>query len=157
MILRAGTGWQTTMADLALILFLVTAQAVREEQIAPEPEQADQTPTEPVVSAAPKPREQTRQLPEAEAALALHKPARGESVGAWLSSAVTDERQIATITVGYTAGGRLAAVAEGSRLLEEAELADVAARLTLAPDTRDETVIAVDFVRTEDTGTNLAD
>lgn len=31
MILRAASGWQTATADLALILFLITAQAVREE------------------------------------------------------------------------------------------------------------------------------
>lgn len=156
MIFRAGTGWQTTMADLALILFLITAQAVREEQSTADLAQPDIAAISVDQSDGGTRPEESPQLPQAQAPLALHKPARGESVGAWLASAVTDERQVATITVGYSKGSRLEALAEGGRLLEEAEEAGVAARLTLAPDTRDQTVIAVDFLRPGDTGTMFA-
>lgn len=145
MIVRAGSGWQTTMADLALILFLITAQAVREEGTRQaEPEKA--------VAAT----ETNGKAPEAEAALALHKPARGESMRGWLLATVTDQRQVATITVSYTKGQRAAALAEGGRLLDEAEAVGVAARLIAMPDARDETVIAVDFLRDGENGTNLA-
>ena len=38
MIARVGSGWQTVLADLALILFMVTASAVSQAQDDPPPE-----------------------------------------------------------------------------------------------------------------------
>lgn len=145
MIARAGSGWQTTTADLALILFLITAQAVREEKT----QRPSQFETEQSASG-------EDQTPSAAAALALHKPAHGESISEWLLAAVTDKRQVATITVSYTKGQRSAALAEGGRLLEEAEASGTVARLIALPDVRDETVVAIDFLRDGEDGTNLA-
>jgi hypothetical protein len=139
MIIRAASGWQTATADLALILFLITAQAVREEQPAP------------AVAV-----ENEASAPVASSALALHRPAQGESVRKWLLATVTDERQVATVTVSYTREQRARALAEGERLLEEAENAGVAARLVATPDARDDIVIAVDYLRENEDGTNLA-
>ncbi|WP_370033406.1 hypothetical protein [Qipengyuania mesophila] len=139
MIIRAASGWQTATADLALILFLITAQAVREEQPAQAVASESKTPA-----------------PVASSALALHKPAPEESVRKWLLATVTDERQVATITVSYTPEGRARALVEGERLLEEAEAAGVAARLVAMPDAQDDTVISVDYLREEADGTNLA-
>lgn len=148
MIIRGGSGWQTTTADLALILFLVTAQAVREEPSpAAHPAPAAQ---EPVIQEEAEP-------PLASSALARHRPAPGESVREWLRASVTDERQVATISVSYTPGTRATALAEGARLLGEAESAGIAARLVAMPDARDETVIAVDYLRAAGNGTKLAD
>ena len=83
MILRAASGWQTITADLALILFLITAQA------------ANETPEEP---APPEPRQS---VPQGSSALALHRPKSGESTREWLLAAASDDRQGATISVGY--------------------------------------------------------
>lgn len=143
MIGRGGSGWQTTTADLALILFLITAQAVREE-----PSPAAHTPPA---------AQEGAELPLASSALARHNPAPGESVEEWLRASVTDERQVATISVSYTPGTRAVALAEGARLLGEAETAGVAARLVAMPDTRDETVIAVDYLRAAGDGTKFAE
>lgn len=142
MIIRGGSGWQTTTADLALILFLITAQAVRDE---------------PAPAASASPVIEEKEAPLASSALARHKPERGESVSEWLRTSVTDDRQVATISVSYTSGRRDGALAEGARLLSEAEAAGVAARLVAMPDARDETVIAVDYLRAPGDGTKLAD
>jgi hypothetical protein len=40
MIARAGSGWQTVLADLSLILFMLTAAAVNETPVAPVPQSA---------------------------------------------------------------------------------------------------------------------
>lgn len=40
MIARAGSGWQTVLADLSLILFMVTASAVNEAPAEPQPRSA---------------------------------------------------------------------------------------------------------------------
>ena len=49
------------------------------------------------------------------------------------------------------------ALAEGSRLLDEAERAGVTARLLLAPDTAAGVIISVDYLRRPEDGTNLAE
>jgi len=146
MILRAASGWQTVTADLALILFLITAQAVR-EPAAPSPQ--EKTEVEAKTDAG-------EPAPVTSSALALHKPAPGESVHEWLLAAVTDERQVATISIGYAPGQREAALAEGVRLLGEAEAAGVAARLIAMPNSSDDILVSVDYLRPAPDGTNLA-
>ena len=84
MILRAPSSWQTITADLALILFLITAHAAG-ERASPPPEARQTGPAE-----------------TGEAALAVHRPAPGESVTEWLRAAATDERQMATIEIGLS-------------------------------------------------------
>ncbi|WP_421992651.1 hypothetical protein [Qipengyuania sp.] len=145
MILRPTSGWQTITADLALILFLITAQAAG-TNAAPAGE--DETPT---VVAAP-----DAQAPVASSALALHRPVRGEEVREWLIATVTDERQVATISVGYAPHRRVEALAEGERLMAEAEAAGIAARLIAIPNRKDEVAISVDYLRMPSAGTSLA-
>lgn len=145
MILRAASGWQTVTADLALILFLITAQAVREP---PVPSQEE---TEVEVEA-----DTEEPAPVTSSALALHKPAPGESVQEWLRATVTDERQVATISIGYAPGQREEALVEGERLLGEAEAAGVAARLIAMPNSSDDILVSVDYLRPAPDGTNLA-
>lgn len=146
MILRAASGWQTVTADLALILFLITAQAVREPPAPPsQVETGVEAETDTVEPA-----------PVTSSALALHKPAPGESVQEWLRATVTDERQVATISIGYAPGQREEALAEGERLLGEAEAAGVAARLIAMPNSSDDILLSVDYLRPAPDGTNLA-
>jgi hypothetical protein len=146
MILRAASGWQTVTADLALILFLITAQAVR-EPAAPSPQEETEVEAE---------ADTAEPAPVASSALALHKPAKGESVEEWLLAAVTDERQVATISIGYAPGQREEALAEGERLLAEAEAAGVAARLIAMPNSSAAILVSVDYLRPAPDGTNLA-
>ncbi|MEX0341093.1 MAG: hypothetical protein AB3N06_00765 [Erythrobacter sp.] len=145
MILRGSSGWQTVTADLALILFLITAQAVGNEASTAEP------PVAPAVGA-----EREAPAPVASSAMAVHRPGAGEAVREWLIATVTDERQVATIAIAYTPERRAEALSEGERLLAEAEAAGVAARLVASPDTKEETVISVDFLRNAEDGTSLA-
>ncbi|HCS17591.1 hypothetical protein D0Y83_14780 [Qipengyuania flava] len=138
MIPRATSGWQTITADLALILFLITAQAVAEPH---EPETAPTTDTPP---------------PDSTAALAMHRPARGENISEWLAASVSDERQVATIAIDYAPGERNIALTEGTRLLGNADAARVTARLVLAPAARNATLVSIDYLREGEAGTDLA-
>jgi len=138
MIARAASGWQTVTADLALILFLITAQVAGRE-----PEAQVQV-------------SDAKQAPAASSALAVHRPAKGETVREWLLATVTDERQVATISVNYAPGRRTEALAEAERLLGEADAAGVPSRLIAMPNAADDIVISVDYLRTPTDGTNLA-
>ena len=99
MIVRAASGWQTVIADLALILFLITAQAVGKKP-------ATQSEAE-----------EERQPPASSSALAVHRPKQGESVREWLIASTTDQRQMATISVGYTQEKRAEALSEAGDVL----------------------------------------
>ena len=129
MIVRAQSGWQTIIADLALILFLITAQAVGKKP-------ATQSHAE-----------EERQPPASSSALAVHRPEKGESVREWLIASTTDQRQMATISVGYTQEKRAEALTEAERLLAEADSAGVPARLIATPNATDDVVITVDYLR----------
>jgi hypothetical protein len=128
MIVRAASGWQTVIADLALILFLITAQAVGKKP-------ATQSQAE------------ERQPPASSSALAVHRPEQGESVREWLIASTTDQRQMATISVGYTPEKRAEALTEAERMLAEADSAGVPARLIATPNATDDVVITVDYLR----------
>lgn len=135
MTLRLGTGWQTVMADLALILFLVTAQAVREQ------------PAEPRNTTAARP---------SEGGLAVYRPNSGLPLAPWLASTITDDRQLATVLVRHRAENRSAAMEEGAHLLREIESVGFAGRLLIESSSRPETVIMVDFAGQRTDGMVLA-
>lgn len=139
MIVRAAAGWQTITADLALILFLVTAQFAGNDPVPPE-------------------RTEHRQEAAAanSSALAVHRPATGEPVRDWLAATVTDGRQVVTISVDYAPGNRALALAEGARILEEAEAAGVPARLVATPGALDAVLVSIDYLRIGKDGTNFA-
>lgn len=139
MIARANSSWLTITADLALILFLVTAQV------------ADSQP-----AMLKRPVNPPLHTHDTSSALAVHQPAIGESVRNWLAATISDARQVATISVEYLPGNRASAVAEATRLLEEADEAGVPARLIVTPSTVNSTSIFVDYLRDGDNGTNLA-
>lgn len=145
MILRGSSGWQTITADLALILFLITAQAAGNEVSTGELPMASE------VGAA-----REAPAPVASSAMAVHRPGTGEDVRDWLIATVTDERQVATIAIAYTPERRAEALSEGERLLAVAEAAGVAARLVATPNAKAETLISVDFLRNAEDGTSLA-
>lgn len=141
MILRLGTGWQTITADLALILFLLTAQASSDTPAAPE--QAEP-------SAA-------TMMDIHGAGLAIYRPGPGTDLGQWLQATLTDDRQGATVFIRYPAEGREAAIRGGSDLLAEIEAQGMAARLVLEPGPRAESMVLVGYEGETEDGTILAE
>ncbi len=140
MILRVGSGWQTVTADLALILFLITAQASREMPAAPQRSESVATPMTDISGAG----------------LALYRPGPGTDLGEWLETTLTDDRQGATVLMRYPSGGREAAFRSGSDLLEEIEKRGSTARLVLEQGTRAESMVLIDYEGDPDNGTVLA-
>jgi hypothetical protein len=110
MIARAGSGWQTVLADLSLILFMVTASAVRD---AP-PAKAAQNPP------------QSASLPALAQPVAVWTAAPGAPVLAqWLAAAGGDPRLRLTI---------LAPPGAAAQALALAAAAGRPARIVLDPD-----------------------
>ncbi len=146
MIVRLGSGWQTVTADLALILFLITAQATR-----------DTPPADPPHSE----RAATVATDGSGAGLAIYRPGPGTDLGEWLEMTLTDERQGATVLLRYPAGGRDDAFRTGSDLLEEIENQGLTARLVLEPGilepgTRAESMVLIGYEGDPDDGALLA-
>lgn len=100
MIARMGNGWQTVLADLSLILFMVTATAL-----------ADQ----PVPPAAP-----VRLPAEGEPVAIWRATADGPSLSAWLAAQPADPRQ--RLTLVGAPGDSPAVLAEASRLPRPARI-----------------------------------
>ncbi|MEJ2408844.1 MAG: hypothetical protein P8Y58_07250 [Novosphingobium sp.] len=115
---RAGQSWQTSLADLSLILFMATAAAVSHQPAKPPKSQA---------SAAPSP--QTEPLSVYVAA------PDAPPLAQWLQEQAADPRQQLTITARYGAGARAQsrALAEAMQLLKEAGTQGRAARIVVEP------------------------
>ncbi|MCB2088035.1 MAG: hypothetical protein R3E18_08040 [Sphingomonadaceae bacterium] len=110
MIAREGAGWQAVIADLALILFMVTASAV-EAQHEEKPDSNDST----------------LELGEPGA---VWRPEQGISLKDWLAAQAPDPRQQLTITAHYPAGAADAAYAQAQALAQQA---GQPARIVLQP------------------------
>ena len=141
MIVRLGSGWQTVTADLALILFLVTAQASRDTPAAPQESELAST----------------SMTDGSGAGLAIYRPGPETDLGEWLETTLTDDRQGATVLMRYPPGGREAAFRAGSDLLEEIEKQGSAARLVLEPGARAESMVLIGYEGDPDDGTILAE
>lgn len=141
MILRLGSGWQTVTADLALILFLITAQASRDVA-------APQQQVEPWVT--------TTMVDIDGAGLAIFRPGADVDLGGWLEVTLTDDRQAATVIARYPAGGREDAFRAGSALLEAIETQGSTARLVLEPGARAESMVLIGYEGEPGDGTILA-
>lgn len=111
---NGGYGWQTSLADLALILFMLSAAALHQRPPAKGPERASPQ-SEPV---------------------AVYEAARdAPGLDEWLAQQAADPRQQLTITTRYgrQPGAREAALREAARLLAEAGQAGRAARIVVEP------------------------
>lgn len=110
MIPRLAGGWQTTMADLALILFIVSVaglQGAKEEKSATDlPAQGEPT--------------------------AVYRARPGAPpLDLWLAEQAPDARQRLTIVAQYRSGGAEAAALQAVRLAAQAGAAGSAARIVL--------------------------
>jgi hypothetical protein len=110
---RAGHGWQLILADLALILFLLTLSALPAAEAESGQRLADTDAREKEAEGASK--------PEVAPALALFRPiAGGPSLGAWLGEQAPDPRATLTIFATYAEGGEAAAWQDAQSLAAEA-------------------------------------
>ncbi len=114
MIARAGSGWQVTLADLSLILFIVTASALS---------QGGPSPSKPP---APAQRSATAEP------LAVWRPG-GPALGAWLAQQPHDPRQQLTIIAPYAAPAQESALSAAVSLAQEARAAGFAPRVVVEP------------------------
>ncbi len=113
---RAGTGWQTTLADLSIILFMVTASVVGQSDAAPLPQAAE-----------PSPQSQPLAVYRAEAGA---PPLRE-----WLGAQSLDVRQQLTIVAQFAPGHQLEALSQAEALAREAGEAGTRARILVEPGT----------------------
>ncbi|MFA7604637.1 MAG: hypothetical protein WCY29_16690 [Novosphingobium sp.] len=123
MMVRAGSGWQYVLADLSLILFMVTAAALASTEDAP---------AAPARAAAAAPGEQPLS-PQAEP-LALYRAAPGAPpLGTWLRDQSADARQQLTIVARYRPGGQAEALGRAAALARDAGEAGMEARIVVEP------------------------
>lgn len=128
MMISTRIGWQTTLADLALILFMVTAAAMAEK-----PERA-----ETAVEGSP--------VPAGGQPLAIYRAAPGAPpLGDWLHAQPQDARQNLTIIARYPAGGSEEAAAAAVVLANEAGVAGRTARIVVEPGPHRDLIAVLDF------------
>lgn len=114
---RPSLRWQTSLTDLALILFLLSAAAL---EYAPRPASASDL----GAKAAPA---------KGVALLAWRETAQSPPLGQWLAELPPDSTGRLSITVTYPPGGLSKAMARTQALLAEAGASAHQARITLVP------------------------
>ena len=120
MIVRAGTGWQTLMADLSIILFMVTAAAL--SQAGPGPALAGNGPSQ-------------RSEP-----VAVYRTGKdAPPLAAWLGAQPRDPRQMLTLVSTYRPGRQAEALARAGALAREAAEQGLIARIIVEPGDGDAT------------------
>ena len=132
------SSWQTILADLSLILFMVTASALADTPDGPLGTAADaparpRAVARPVPQPPPPPPPPIAPLPRAEP-VGVWRPAAGApTLPQWLDEVARDPRLRLTITVHFVAGGRDAALAEAERLDRAAGAHGQTARVVVEP------------------------
>jgi hypothetical protein len=128
---RGGHGWQLILADLALILFLLTLSALPAAEAETGRRLADSE---------ARGEDTKRNLqPEIAAAQALFRPvAGGPSLGDWLSSQAPDPRATLTIFAVHARGGEAAAWERAQALAAEARARGASVRTIITAGTADE-------------------
>ena len=141
MSIRGLNGWQTALADLALILFVVVAAAHREGAQDGRPPETEDDPIE----------------------LALGQPMavfrqRGDAdLTRWLSGQDLGPGEIATVIVRHEPGDAARAVGEASRLIAEIERTGEEARLMVEPSAFPETLVVIAHDQHDRDGTEIAE
>ena len=124
MMARAGSGWQYLLADLSLILFMVTAAALASADDVPAPSRL----VPPVEASGDQPLS-----PQGEP-LALYRAAPGAPpLGQWLRDQSADARQQLTIVAQYRPGNQAAALDQATALARDAGEAGMRARIVVEP------------------------
>ncbi|HEX7752823.1 MAG TPA: hypothetical protein VF440_10515 [Novosphingobium sp.] len=131
MMARVGTGWQTLLADLAIILFMITAAALSQANHEAAKKAASALAPTALAPTAPS----QRATP-----LAVYRAGPGAPpLGQWLAAQQADPRQLLTIVAPYGAGAQARTLAQAEALAREAGAQGVAVRLVVEPGTGDTT------------------
>jgi hypothetical protein len=110
---RGGHGWQLILADLALILFLLTLSALPAAEATPSRRLTDREARERDVKGPLQ--------PEIAPAQALYRPLpKGPSLSQWLAAQAPDPRATLTIIAAHRPGGEAAAWDRAQSLAQEA-------------------------------------
>lgn len=110
MSVRSAVSWQTSLADLSLILFMITAAAVTHRPPKPAPQGQDLR--------------QNAVASDRGEALAVHIATPGApALARWLGQQPGDPRQQLTITVAYVPGREASALERAGQMLREASMA----------------------------------
>ncbi len=111
-------GWQTLLADLSLILFMVTAAAMAANSgHRPAARNLAKRPSDPTLGEP----------------LALWRAGGSQTLGRWLAAEQPDARQQLTITAHYRTGAAARALAATQVLVSEAGTMGKDARIVVAP------------------------
>jgi hypothetical protein len=122
MMVRTGSGWQYILADLSLILFMVTAAALAS---------TDEAPAAPALLA---PDDADQPISPQGQPLALYRAAPGAPpLGQWLRGQSADARQQLTIVAQYRPGEQAQALGAAQALVRDAGEAGVRARIVIEP------------------------
>lgn len=128
---RGGHGWQLILADLALILFLLTLSALPAAEAETGHRLADRT-----GRAARETEAATARAPEIAPAQALFRPIPGgPSLGEWLGSQAPDPRMTLTIVAAHPAGGEAQAWTRAQTLAAEARAHGARVRIIITAGT----------------------
>ncbi len=139
------TNWQTTLADLALILFMVTAAAIAER-----PKDASAQVATAAAAEMPGSAESSRSARSAAPAqgepMAIYRPApEAPPLGEWLAAQQIDPRQHLTIVTRHRPGGAAAAARAALVLERAATAAGHSARIVVEPAETDDLIAVLDF------------
>lgn len=128
MMTRAGSGWQYVLADLSLILFMVTAAALASAEDPPTAPKPAGTAKTSGAAAGDQPLS-----PQGEP-LALYRAAPGAPpLGQWLRDQSADARQQLTIVAQYRPGEQSEALSRAETLARDAGEAGMRARIVIEP------------------------
>lgn len=111
MIVRVGTGWQTIIADLSMILFMLTASAVAKQGDPAKSVQAD-------VAAAGQAKVQP--APRSEPTAVWIAGEGAPPLAEWLAQQPRDSRQQVTVTATYAPGAMEEALEQAQALARQA-------------------------------------
>lgn len=124
MMVRAGTGWQTLMADLSIILFMVTAAALSQAGPGKAAHAAQAVP-------GPSPRGEP---------IAVYRSGNGAPrLAEWLDSQPRDERQMLTVVSTYQPGKQAEALSRATQFAQDAFARGVLTRVVIEPGPGDAT------------------
>jgi len=130
MIARGGGGWQTILADLALILFMVSVSATGGSAPAvPEP--------------APEPAQAA--ILQAEPGAIYRSAEGGPTLGQWLAGQPADPRQRLTVVARYADGQGQAVSTAALAWARDADAAGRPARIVLEPGAADDLLAVLAF------------
>lgn len=132
MITRLGTGWQTIMADLSMILFMITASVLSNA-----PEDAPRRAPAPAVPVSASPR--------AEPVSLWSEGADAPPLAAWLAQQPADPRVRVTVLVRYARKGRDAAMGHARALADAAGERGRSARVLVEPGATDGATVTLAY------------